>query len=704
MANVTINGTTSNEYIKSRIVVTSTPNTASNSSNVVVSLQYKRTNSETTYGSGTFSITVDGYGTTSQSKQITITGSAWVEAVKKEFTVSHNNNGTKTIKVSASGSMPGTTLTYTSCGDTVSLDTIPRASSIDSVTNTTLGGTCRVYWTPKSSSYTYQLTFTLGSWTSSKGGIRPNTTSSYLYLFDVPLEVANQLTNVKTGTMTVTLYTFATVNAAPIGSDTKEFTVTVPDNSSTKPKVSMTIAPEHSLGNEFSGLYIQGKSKVKASVTGEGRYGATISSRELYVGGKNYSDPYISDYLSSSGTITIKARATDSRGYYNEDEKQITVLPYSNPLIVPASDENAIICARCDEDGDLSDSGTYLKIKARRSYSKLVSDGVQKNYCTVLYKYREESESDFTVATVILAEEATSDEIDLIIPNVTFYAEKSYVVQVGVSDNAGGNNYVQFIIPTEFVTADIPEAHRGKSIGIFRRAAPPENGENRIDIDGEVHGGALDTLTLGTMLTASATAKISLDDLKKPGCYYSPDKETTQHISGAPSNVNFGFGLEVRRMQSNSNIRQTLFYGITTWYRHWDGHSWSVWVSSLRGVSDSVTAQDFVVDAGTSSGWNYRLWNSGYAELWGVVTLSTYGDVRHIYANAGLPFPFTEYPTVTMTISRATAFSYLQGAIVLSEVYTAGSSTIKLMMIRDGGGLASGNTATVSVVIRGKYK
>lgn len=113
---------------------------------------------------------------------------------------------------------------------------------------------------------------------------------------------------------------------------------------------------------------------------------------------------------------------------------------------------------------------------------------------------------------------------------------------------------------------------------------------------------------------------------------------------------------------------------------------------------------DFPIELGTSGIWTYKKWNSGEVELWGLATLNTFGDTRHIYVNSMLPFPFVGYPITVMSLYRAEAYTYRQGSIVLSSVYEAGKSTIRLSMIRNEGGLASGNTAEVNVHIKGKWK
>lgn len=135
-----------------------------------------------------------------------------------------------------------------------------------------------------------------------------------------------------------------------------------------------------------------------------------------------------------------------------------------------------------------------------------------------------------------------------------------------------------------------------------------------------------------------------------------------------------------------------------TFYSDWDAYfDKDVYVGGNKIV-------DFPIELGTSGIWTYKKWNSGEVELWGLATLNTFGDTRHIYVNSMLPFPFVGYPITVMSLYRAEAYTYRQGSIVLSSVYEAGKSTIRLSMIRNEGGLASGNTAEVNVHIKGRWK
>lgn len=479
MASGTINGSTGNQYIDAKVVWSSTPNTSTNKSSVTAALYYKRNNTGfTTSGTGTFSVTINGT-KTSATKTLTITESAWVKAVEGTVTVSHNDDGTKAVTISASGSIPSTSLSSTSVSGSATLDTIPRTSAITSASNVTLGSACGIKWTPNSKSFRYKIKFSLGSWSYTTGAIHPNQTTAYTYTgYSIPLAVANQFPTAKSGTMTATLYTYSDSGCtAQVGSASKTFTVTIPDNDSTKPTATMTLSPVSSLSSPFNTLYILGRSKVDANFTdAEGKYGASIVSYKVSILGKNYGSPYTSEYLTTDGSVVVTGTIVDSRGFVRTYTKTITVIPYTNPRIMPASGDNEIVCARCDANGNLSDSGTYLKIKAKRSYSKVVAGGVQKNFCSIRYRYKADGGS-YSSWTTILASDSASDEVGTgALLGGALLPTSSYVVQVGVVDSLGETDYTTVSIPTDKVYM-----HRAGSINSLGIGKYVEE-ENTIDV------------------------------------------------------------------------------------------------------------------------------------------------------------------------------------------------------------------------------
>lgn len=451
MASGTITGSTSNKYIDSKIEWSSVKNTASNSSDVTAKLYYKRNNSGyTTSGTGSFSITINGTKKTASSVTLNI-GTSWVLAMTATVTVQHNSDGSKSIAISATGSLPPTSLTSTTCGGTAKLDTIARASTITSAGNVTLGNACNVKWTPLSASFRYKLKFSLGSWSHTTGAIHPNKTSAYTYSgYPIPLDVAYQILSGYTGKMTVTLYTFSNSGATTqVGSDDSEtFTVTVP--STTKPTVSMSLSPVHSLPEEFDGIYVQGLSKVKADLSADTEYNAKVSYYDMTVEGKTYGKDvdYTSGYLTNPGKVSVTGHAVDSRSYGGYVGGEITVLPYANPRI------QNVTAKRCDKDGNPTDSGTYLKITATRSYHPVISDGVQKNFCSISYRYKTEGASYYSDwVTILDASDLSSDEV-VTEPLLEggLLATSSYRVEVQATDDIGmPATSDEIIIPTDKV-------------------------------------------------------------------------------------------------------------------------------------------------------------------------------------------------------------------------------------------------------------
>lgn len=468
MASGTITGNTSNEYIDVKIEWNSSSSQVigDNVSLVQATLYYKRNNTGfTTSGTGTFTISIDG-NEKSETKTVNITENGWVEVVSGIVRVNHNDDGTKQVKITASGSIPGTTLTSTTISATVTLDTIPRASTIAGVLSGYFGSVCAVGWYPLSKFLRYKLKFSMGSWAYTTKVIHPNRTTYFLYTdYTIPLDVAVQIPNSINGTMTVTLYTYADSGASvQVGSaSSKEFTVTVPDNVNTKPYATeMTLSLVSALEGDFAGLYLQGLSKVKVTSSEVGQYGATVVWKSVTVEGKSYGSGsnYTSDYIAGYGKVDVKLTIKDSRGITNSKTVQIDVIPYSKPRVIPRTGETSVVCERCDADGNLTDTGTYLRIKARRSFSYCMVNGVQKNFCGLRFRYKKVSDSDFSSwQNLLLITNTTTEEVDVIVLG-TLSTKESYVVQVDAVDSIPNHTYVRFDIATEDVYL-----HKAGSIG-----------------------------------------------------------------------------------------------------------------------------------------------------------------------------------------------------------------------------------------------
>lgn len=371
--------------------------------------------------------------------------------------ITHNSDGKRSFKVYVEAGIYVHAANCSGSGEW-DLPTIARASTISSASDVTLGNKCSVKWEPKSTSFRYRLEFSMGNWSYKTDAIHPNTTSAYTYTgYPIPIEAAEQIPNASTGTMTVKLYTYSDSDGTKQvgGASTASFTVTVPDSSDTKPIVSMTLAPVSSLAAAFDGLYIQGKTKVKATMGGSGKYGATIKTYSIKVEGASYDsgDSYTSGYLAGYGNIEVYGYAKDSRGYTGSITLTIPVIGYANPKILAVSGENNVVAGRCDSDGNLIDSGTYLKVKAKRSYSSVASGGKQYNFCKIQYRYKLASAASYSSwETILPGESLSSDEIitGALLGGV-LAVDSSYLVQVQSIDDVGECSITTISVPTDKV-------------------------------------------------------------------------------------------------------------------------------------------------------------------------------------------------------------------------------------------------------------
>lgn len=617
-------------------------------------------------------------------------GTYWL-VEDQEITLTHNSDGSKSATIywkwGVNSSWGG--FENPSGSFSISLTTIPRASEITSASDVNLGSKCSIKWTPKAASFRYKLKFSLGDWSYTTGAIHPNKTSAYTYtgyvipLDDDPDSVAAQIPNAKSGEMTVTLYTYSNSGATTqVGdADTATFTVTVPENTNTKPTVTIRLEPVSSLDSAFDGLYIQGKTKVKATVATAAKYGATIKSTTMSVEGKSYDagDSYTSEYLSMYGDITVTAVSKDSRGFSTTVTSKITVIAYDKPKILNAE------AVRCDADGNLSDSGTYLKISAKRSYSPVVSGGEQKNFCKIRYRYKLESAASYSSWETILAGDSLdSDEIATgALLDGVLAANSSYLVQVQAIDDVGGYGYTTITIPTDKVYMHRDKIKRALAFGKYIEE------ENCVDIAEDITlkvrgpivaqgGGTIDSLMQGTKITATAETSVSLNDFKDPGNYYSQNADNSQYITDSPYTAG-GFGLIVREMQTPEYLRQELFYGRTTWIRHFDGTSWSDWWRYLTTTIAETAATDFVTENGTEGGWTYKKWKSGTYQMFGTFTVTPSESTLN----------GTLYRTNNMTIAVPFAISsaYVSGSAVghywITNGGPSGTSAITLRLMSD---------------------
>ena len=479
----------------------------------------------------------------------------------KSGAITHNSDGTKSVMIEldiggyTTSNQNGHGWTV-KASKTIELTTIPRTSADITASDIELGKACNVKWTPALASFRYKLKFSLGSWSYTTGVIHPNKTSAYTYTgYTIPLDVASQIPKAYTGTMTVTLYTYSDSAATTlVGSASSTFKITVP--SSAKPTVKVVASPVHTLPAAFNGLYVQGLSKVKATMTAETYYGATMEYYDVTVEGVLYDidDDYTSGYISGKGEVWVNGHAVDSRSYGGYGSIKIDVLPYTSPTLQNVTAE------RCTEDGTPNSSGTYLRIKAKRVYSPCVASSVQKNFCEIRYRYRTANESDWSDWVVILAANNTaSDEVTTAaLLGGALATSNSYVIEVQVVDTIGYTSSVTVMITTDKIYWHRDGANN--ALGLGKYAEAPDTLDSDWNIKTSKNIEAAGDCTIGGAISANKVE--ATGDIDASGTVNAAAVETVGNaaIGGTLSAHDIGRIGYYRNLDFNTLTKQTGYY------------------------------------------------------------------------------------------------------------------------------------------------
>jgi len=454
-----IEGTTSNEHISALITWKAEKNINGNYSDVTATLTYSRTNSGyTTAGYWSGSLSIGDSEKEITGAYITITKDSNTVAITHTAKVEHNADGSMSVHISATGKMAKGTLSSTTIGDDVELETIPRASSITGADDVVLGSKCNVRWTPNSSAFRYKLTFSLGDWSHTTEKIHPNRTSSYSYTgYMLPVAVAEEITQDSQATMDVTLTTYADSECTElIGQMDAVFTVTVPDTEETQPTVTMELTAD----TPIEGLYLQGLSRVCAALSAEPKLGTAVESFYMTAGGRNYAAPYLSEPLTSVGDVQIVGCAVDQRGITGYAYQTVKVLPYSKPRLID------VAAYRCTSEGIAADDGEYLRLKATRIYAPVETEGGRNNFCRIRYRYKAENAEGYSDYVTILDETADVNTVitDPLL-NATFSKATAYTVQINAVDTVGQEATVIISIASERVFRHKRPGGKGLGLG-----------------------------------------------------------------------------------------------------------------------------------------------------------------------------------------------------------------------------------------------
>lgn len=338
--------------------------------------------------------------------------------------INHNADGTKTFTLDvsfettytqgANANLNKGTPKSGTISQSITLPTIPRASSLLLEGDFTMGSESTIKIDRASSSFTHTLTYGFGNKSETIGtdlGTSVNWTPSR--------ELGEQIPSFTSGVGTFTLETYS--GSTHIGTSTKTFTLWVTGDM--QPTFTSLALSGHNLHSD--GSYVQSVSSVTATIVGAtGSYGSTIASYSISGHALNTSSSSgTSGVFTGSGNATYTATITDSRGRTATKTASIYIVPYQKPSVTITN------IYRCDANGNPQNEGTYVAFYA--DYSTTSLSNAYRDYTIKYQKATELAVWGTYVQSAWLSN--ASGTIMHIIPNMS--VTSAYNISVVIWDN-----------------------------------------------------------------------------------------------------------------------------------------------------------------------------------------------------------------------------------------------------------------------------
>ena len=582
-----ISRTTSNGYVRLVLEVNETSTSKENNTSTVSwQLWLERASSWAydLYNESLAEVQINGQSILSKYVSFDLRNSDWVIFGSGTLTIPHNDDGTKSISISTRLTNVADMGNIDWVNGTVDLSTIPRASSIQSVSATELGKTVTVEIEKKASGFKHQV------WWSVNGSdwIDLGRNHDTSVQFTVPLDYANRITNSDKGTVDVCVRT--SQGDTTIGRDVylNGTSILVPKN--IVPTLESVTAVERTAKVAEiipKGHFVKGKSTIRLEAVGaKGAYGSSIVSTELTLGNLVVRSSQGDFPANNSGTVTAVAKVTDSRGRTATKSIQINIVDYYAPKIL------AFLANRAGNGTNKTIMSTVLA-----NISPLIVNGSNINRYNLKIQYSEKGTNRW-IDAVNLSNE-TTEVINRQINSGAFYAlDKSYNLRLVIQDRVSDIVDSVFTVRSSEVLVALGDGRIGfggfpelkKHCEFFK----PATMHNSLNVEGGIlsNGKPIQEFADTTKDGKSIKFTSDLNNLKTAGGYYA------YRVTNSPQGAdNTGYVTVITQDSNNNCVQMYVPANKDAMYmRRYYANSWSGWVVACGEV-------DTWHDASYRNGW-----------------------------------------------------------------------------------------------------
>lgn len=471
-------------YVETNVVLVS-QSVANNTSTIDVAVWFNAT-SQSVNASFTANVGVGGtlYGSNTTQRVVGqfLGAPNAVIFASTRVTVPHNADGSLSLVINGTVLANNTITFHQTSGGTYTFPKIPRATTPTWGTEWFTAGTTRTISLPRpaGTTFVHDVTYTFGSMT---GTIGTNVATSVNWT--IPPELLTQIPNTAYGNGTIRVVTKQ--GTTTIGATATNFFLSGAGTAGAPDLTLVEWTDANTVVASAVGLFVQGLSLPKASITAAGRYGATIAEKFLEIGTANTRLAENTSFTpASSGTYPAKGVVRDTRGTYKRLDAPITVLPYTPPTLVG----EGIRVFRANSSNVATPTGTYLSVAINARVETLKNGTTEKNALRINIRTRPLNGAWTARNSIVHGSVAYNSTLQ--VQGGSGYAVgQSYEVEVTISDKVGGAPIVvTAMVPTAATALDL----RGTNVGVGKY-----HEQGALDVGGDIYSSNAIVYPVGTV-------------------------------------------------------------------------------------------------------------------------------------------------------------------------------------------------------------
>lgn len=404
----------------------SSQNIANNSTTISWKLAGAGTASVGYYKAGNFKVVIDGKTVYSSTTRINLYNGTVVKS--GTYTLNHNTDGTRTFSASAQAGIYTTAVNCSGSG-TFALNSIPRASTINSVSGNKITDSFAVKYTQYLSSYTNNLKIAVSGYKPSQTITGYQSGATFKLSDALKKDVYRASQSAQSANIEFVLDTMN--GSTKVGtSNTIAKSIAVTDSAPTIESVSYQDA--NNTTTAITGdnqKIVRNYSRLSATITGiAANNGATLSklnvkigdiSKDVSLSGASASKTVSVGAVNLASDTVLTATVTDSRGNTAVSSINVDILDYEPPTAM-------IECKRKEN----FYSETDLTV------NPMISSIDGRNTATITAQYKQSDASSYGNSVAVTSGETTVLTLD---------NTKAWNVKVTVADRLNTTNYVLYV-------------------------------------------------------------------------------------------------------------------------------------------------------------------------------------------------------------------------------------------------------------------